>query len=508
MRMRKVTKVFAVFIALIVLLQVSFGTSAVYAAPNPGAGSFVTRLYNYALGRNPDTAGYNDWTNKLLYGEVNAAEVASGILFSDEYVNLNTDDASYVTTLYRVFFNRDPDATGLDVWTNALASGADRREVMTGFINSVEWANLCASYGIYSGSASTPTINLPATENSLSFVTNLYRYFVTHSATDEEIRDTALNIIYLRSNCRQVAYDIIFADEYVNQARASTPGKVVETFFRAFNGRDPIAAETRALCNAMNGSINLDYLYNYFVNRDTFAVNCVNKGLMPGRKIEVNTSGINDDVVRGYFSDAAFIGNSVTAGFPAYFEAKGRGLLGDVQVFARVSYSFLSDMNELSGYMLQYEDVEMRACQILSLAQINKVFICMGTNDLVGTEASVVFPRYLDYINEIMETNPGIRVFIVSTPPRCDSDKTPGLTNDKINELNDMMRTYCEENNLDFIDINTPLRNNTESLYSDYSSDGFVHMNNTGYEIWANTVSSYVRSVLASGRHSYRYTGS
>lgn len=190
-----------------------------------------------------------------------------------------------------------------------------------------------------------------------------------------------------------------------------------------------------------------------------------------------------------------------------YFSANGRGLLGDVQVYARVSYSFLTDQNSMSGYMLQYNDVEMQAASLLNMAGIQKVFICMGTNDLVGTEASVVFDRYVSYINGIISANPGIRVFVVSTPPRCDSDQTPNLTNDKIDELNDLMSTYCTQNGIDFIDINTALKNSTDALYSGYSSDGYVHMNNTGYGVWANQITSYVRSMLAAERHIYRYRG-
>ena len=114
---------------------------------------------DYALGRNPDPDGYADWCNKLLYGEVNGAQVAEGILFSDEYIGQGADDASYVNTLYHVFFNRDPDPAGLEVWTNALAEGTERREIMTGFINSTEWANLCTSAGIYSGSIRVVGVN-------------------------------------------------------------------------------------------------------------------------------------------------------------------------------------------------------------------------------------------------------------------------------------------------------------------------------------------------------------
>ena len=510
MRMyKKLSKIASLFIALIIMMQIPFIPGKVNAAVNPGAGEFVNRLYGYALGRNPDSAGFFDWTNKLLYGQVNGAQVAEGILFSQEYIDRNTDDATYVSTLYHVFFDRDPDPTGLEVWTNALAQGAGRRDVMMGFVNSSEWANNCARAGIYSGSTASPDVQLQVTENHLGFINNLYRYFSSNGSgiSDARRRELATDLLYLRTTCRQIASDIIFSSDYINVARNSTPGRVVTTFYKAFEGREPMPAENNALVNAMNGNINLDFLFNYFVNRQAFSTWCVNRGLMPGNVITVNTAGISDDAVRAYFADAAFVGNSVTAGFPMYFSANGSGLLGDVSVYARVSYSFLTDMNSMSGYMLQYDGVEMKAADLLALAGVRKVFICMGTNDLVGTEASVVRDRYINYINGIISANPGIRVFIVSTPPRVNSDQTPGLTNDKIDELNSLMSQYCSENSLDYIDINTALKNGTGELYSGYTSDGYVHMNNTGYGIWANEVSSYVRSTLAAGRHIYRYRG-
>ena len=508
MRMRKLIKqLTAVLAALIILFEVPFMAGRVNADPNPGVGDFVNRLYGYALGRTPDPEGFNDWCYKLQCGETNGADVARGIIFSQEALNLNLDDSCFVDMLYHVFFNRAPDETGMQVWVNALAEGADRGDVMMGFINSGEWADVCASAGMYSGSAATPSVQLAVTDDCYGYIDNLNSYFINSSMTSEQRESLAQDLTYLRTTCRQVAYDIIFNDDFIAAAKTSSPGKVVEIFYRAFEGRSPRTAETYALVSSMSGNINLDYLYNYFVNRSSFTTSCINKGLMPGTSVVLNTAGITDVAVADYFADAAFVGNSVTAGFPLYFSANGSGLLGDVQIYARVSYSFLSDMNSMSGYMLQYNDIEMQAAQLLNMAGVRKVFICMGTNDLVSAEASVVADRYAAYIDGITAANPGIRVFIVSTTPRCDSAQTPGLTNDKIDELNALMQAYCESHRLDYIDINTALKNGTDALYSGYSSDGYVHMNNTGYGVWAGQVASYVRSMLASERHIYRYRG-
>ena len=498
----------AVVLALInILIQLPVLEENVVAAANPGAGEFVIRLYNHALGRSPDDEGFADWVTRLQYGQANGAQIASGILFSEECLNRNMDDASYINALYHIFFNRDADPTGFDVWANALAQGTSRQEVMMNFVNSVEWANICALGGFYSGSSSDPDVDIPVSAESRAFIVNMYRNFASSMPSSSEIDALATDLVYLRTTCRQIASDVIFSDDFIEVARSSSPGKVTEIFFRAFRGRDPLPVELNTMVTAMNGKINLDYLYDYFVNRSIFADSCVNRGLMPGTEVTVNTAGISDDALRAYFADAAFIGNSVTAGFPMYFSAVGRGLLGDVQVYARTSYSFLTDQMSRAGYMLQYDDAEVQAAQLLSLANVRKVFICMGTNDLVGTDASVVRDRYVSYIEGIIAANPGIRVFIVSTPPRVASAQTPGLTNEGIDELNTLMSEYCYENDLDFIDINTSLKNGSDSLDPSYSSDGYVHMNNTGYRVWANCVTSYVRTMLASERHIYRYRG-
>ena len=104
--------------ALIILFEMPFMAARVNADPNPGVGDFVNRLYGYALGRTPDPEGFNDWCYKLQCGETNGADVARGIIFSQEALNLNLDDSCFVDMLYHVFFNRAPDETGMQVWVS------------------------------------------------------------------------------------------------------------------------------------------------------------------------------------------------------------------------------------------------------------------------------------------------------------------------------------------------------------------------------------------------------
>jgi len=110
--------------------------------------SFVTRFYVQCLGRQPDTEGLNEWVGRLLNGSKTGADVAEGFVFSEEFTGMNHSNETFVTILYRAFFDREPDATGYKAWLERLAGGMSRKSVLDGFLKSQEFAGLCNSYGI------------------------------------------------------------------------------------------------------------------------------------------------------------------------------------------------------------------------------------------------------------------------------------------------------------------------------------------------------------------------
>ena len=74
--------------------------------------------------------------------------MANGFIYSQEFINNNNTDDTYLTILYKAFFNRDPDQAGRDVWLSELNIGKIRGEVLDGFIYSIEFSSLCSEYGI------------------------------------------------------------------------------------------------------------------------------------------------------------------------------------------------------------------------------------------------------------------------------------------------------------------------------------------------------------------------
>jgi hypothetical protein len=110
--------------------------------------AFVTRFYQLCLDRDPDAAGLEGWTNNLLNQIQTGADVANGFIYSQEFINKNTTNDEYLTILYKAFFNRDPDPAGWDIWLAELNAGKDRGYVLNGFLGSQEFLELCEDYGI------------------------------------------------------------------------------------------------------------------------------------------------------------------------------------------------------------------------------------------------------------------------------------------------------------------------------------------------------------------------
>lgn len=119
---------------------------------NSGIKAFVQRCYTEALGRDYDEDGLKDWCNRITSAEnikVAAKETATnGFFHSEEFMKKETSNDDYVKILYKTFLGREYDEEGFKDWTGRLGSGVSRDEVLAGFADSKEFADIMASYGI------------------------------------------------------------------------------------------------------------------------------------------------------------------------------------------------------------------------------------------------------------------------------------------------------------------------------------------------------------------------
>lgn len=115
---------------------------------NAGVRQFVERCYTKVLGRAGEKAGLEDWTNRIVSGQMSAEDVAKSFFFSDEYTNKKTDNETFVETLYQTFMDRASDTAGKADWLGRLNGGTSRQQVLEGFSRSAEFAEILAGYGL------------------------------------------------------------------------------------------------------------------------------------------------------------------------------------------------------------------------------------------------------------------------------------------------------------------------------------------------------------------------
>lgn len=115
-----------------------------------------------------------------------------------------------------------------------------------------------------------------------------------------------------------------------------------------------------------------------------------------------------------------------------------------------------------------------------------KVFLMGGINDIFqGFGVEEIFENHKKIINKLKEKN--ITPYIYST--LFTASKQNGY-NDKVKELNILLKKYCENNKIVFIDLNKILSKD-ELLIKNYTHDG-LHLNAKAYLLWKDEIKKYI----------------
>jgi lysophospholipase L1-like esterase len=177
-----------------------------------------------------------------------------------------------------------------------------------------------------------------------------------------------------------------------------------------------------------------------------------------------------------------FMGNSITIGWavgqPEFFEGKpyiNRGISG--QTTPQMLLRFRQDV------------VALRPEVVVILA---------GTNDIAGNTGPMTLEQIMDNLKsmtEIANAN-NIAVVLSSVLPAEDYPWRPGLEpNKKIPALNEMIRSYAENNGIVYLDYFSALTNDRNGMDVELAGDG-VHPTKKGYEIMAPLAENAIGQAL------------
>lgn len=230
--------------------------------------SFVKRMYTVALSREAETAGLNDWSSKLSNQEIDGAGIANGFINSAEFKNRNLNDNDYLDVLYRTFFDREADAGGKAYWLGKLQKGISRTEVLSGFVNSQEFSNLCDRFGIARGTmqANGSSIYRPGVRG---YVLRMYTKALNREGETVGVEDWTNRINTKVMSPETVAKSFFSSQEFIN--RNLNNADYVETLYQTFMDRASDAGGKQYWINKLNSGMSRQQVLEGFSRSEEFS---------------------------------------------------------------------------------------------------------------------------------------------------------------------------------------------------------------------------------------------
>lgn len=127
------------------------------------------------------------------------------------------------------------------------------------------------------------------------------------------------------------------------------------------------------------------------------------------------------------------------------------------------------------------------------------IFLLIGTNDLLkGSSEEETFENIRKIVEEIQDRLSDVKISILSIFPinNTNNDKIINEyfayeNNEKINNTNMLIKNYCKEKNLTYIDIAKVLKDEEANLRLSYTVEG-LHITDLGYHFITNELLKYM----------------
>jgi len=256
-----------IFMGLIVSVLLSVSAQA--EMPAQKVENFVKRFYVEVLGRTAEPLGLNDWTNKLTTQVSAASDVATGFVFSAEYINKGTTDAEFVNTLYSAFFGRPADVGGFDGWIEKLNAGTSREDVLNGFLYSSEFDALAKAAGI----KTIPDGQGGAAGGSAEdFVKRFYSEVLGRTADEAGLNDWTSKLYSKEATGSDIAVGFTSSAEFTS--KTITDLEFVNIMYKAFFNRTGDEGGVNGWLGQLEGGTSRAAVVNGFLHSEEFINLC------------------------------------------------------------------------------------------------------------------------------------------------------------------------------------------------------------------------------------------
>lgn len=243
------------------------------------AQTYVTRLYQNLLERDPDASGLNGYARAISEGRMTAADVAVEIISCDEFKNKNYSNSAYVQKLYAALFVRGAQDSEINNWTEVLSNGVSQKYVLKQLVESAEFTTVCSYYMITPG-----TVNLTEDRDlnysATAYVMRCYRKILGRDA-DVTGLNTWTGKLRNGNGGAEIVKDLVVSAEFQNMHKSD--GEFIDILYAAMLDRNSDEAGKNDWLATLNDGVSYVYIINGFSGSVEFGNICSSYGIVPGQ---------------------------------------------------------------------------------------------------------------------------------------------------------------------------------------------------------------------------------
>lgn len=195
---------------------------------------------------------------------------------------------------------------------------------------------------------------------------------------------------------------------------------------------------------------------------------------------------LSDTVEDDWFSDAAFLGDSLTDGLLLYSGIRGA---------ANLSYKGLTVQSVRTDNVIRTDAGKVTPLSALEQKTYGKIYILLGVNELGWYNDERFSRAYGELIDLVRKAQPDAQIYLQTLLP-VTAEKSAGhewLRNDKVEVYNGLIAALAEEKQVYLLDTHAAFVDEDGALPAEGSTDG-VHLTKSYYKIWLDYLRTHTVS--------------
>ena len=192
---------------------------------------------------------------------------------------------------------------------------------------------------------------------------------------------------------------------------------------------------------------------------------------------ETNSNGEISYSARVNFDNAAFLGDSRTAGLDEKLVVGQADFYTSVGIDVRgaLQKNLFTLSNGQKGNMLQ----------AVSEKKYDKIYLMFGINELGWPYKETFVQYYTTIVETLKQSFPNAEIYVQSIIPMVEKRTDNVYNNEKIRQFNTYIKEVAENTGVNWVDVTIPVRDAAGALPEEASSDG-IHLSRDYLFRWAD----------------------